>query len=115
MRLESKKYLFDIGRAADLIRDFTAGKTFSEFERNVMLRSAVERQFEIIGEALNQLLKIDADTASQISDYQHIIAFRNILIHGYAEIDNRLVWGVVESKLSTLIDEVESIQTRESE
>ncbi len=74
-----------------------------------MLRSAVERQFEIIGEALNQLLKIAPGTAGEISDYQHIIAFRNILIHGYAEIDNRLVWGVVESKVSILIDEVESL------
>ena len=60
MRLECKKYLFDIERAAGLVRDFTQGKTFAEFGSDLMLRSAVERQFEIIGEALNQLLKIDA-------------------------------------------------------
>ena len=115
MRLESKKYLFDIRRAASLIQDFARGKTFREFETSALLRSAVERQFEIIGEALNQLLKIDAETAGQITDHRHIIAFRNILIHGYAEIDNRLVWGVVESKLSTLINEVESLQNQGNE
>jgi uncharacterized protein with HEPN domain len=109
MQLDSKKYLFDIQRAADLIRNFTRGKTFAEFESDLMLRSAVERQFEIIGEALNQLLKIDAATAGQISNYRHIIAFRNILIHGYAEIDHRLVWGVVESKVSVLVDDVQSV------
>ena len=115
MRLEAKKYLFDIRRAAGLIQDFTGGKTFLEFERSALLRSAVERQFEIIGEALNQLLKLDAETAGQITDHRHIIAFRNILIHGYAEIDNRLVWGVVESKLATLIDEVESLEQQGDE
>ncbi len=115
MQLESKKYLFDIERAAGLIRDFTRGKSFSDFESDLMLRSAVERQFEIIGEALNQLLKIDADTAGEISDYRHIIAFRNILIHGYAEIDNRLVWGVVESKVPILIDEVDELKRRRND
>ena len=74
-----------------------------------MLRSAVERQFEIIGEALSQLAKSDLDTAAKISEYRRIIAFRNILIHGYANVDYRLVWGVVEGQLSVLIDEVQKL------
>ena len=105
--------MFDIELAAGLVRDFTQGKTFAEFGSDLMLRSAVERQFEIIGEALNQLLKIDAETAGQITDYRHIIAFRNILIHGYAQIDHRLVWGVVESNIPILISEVRALLDRE--
>jgi len=54
---------------------------------------------EIVGEALAQLARTDPATAAQISDYQRIIAFRNILIHGYAEIDHRIVWSVLEAKL----------------
>jgi uncharacterized protein with HEPN domain len=73
------------------------------------LRSAVERQFEIIGEALNQLSKIDPDTATAISEHRRIIAFRNILIHGYAEIDHRLVWGILEGKLPGLRKQVEAL------
>jgi uncharacterized protein with HEPN domain len=64
-----------------------------------MLRSAVERQLETVGEALAQLARIDSATASQISEYQRIIAFRNILIHAYAEIDHRIVWNVLKLKL----------------
>lgn len=105
--------MFDIERAAGLVRDFTQGKNFAEFGSDLMLRSAVERQFEIIGEALNQLLKIDAETAGQITDYRHIIAFRNILIHGYAQIDHRLVWGVVELNIPILISEVRALLDRE--
>jgi uncharacterized protein with HEPN domain len=71
-----------------------------------MLRSAVERQFEIIGEALSQLAKADSRCAERISEYRRIIAFRNILIHGYAELDTRLVWGVLEAKLPVLYREV---------
>ena len=110
MGTEAKKYLFDIARAAELVRTFTRGRTFEEFESDPMLRSAVERQFEIVGEALNRLSRIDPETASRIRDHRHIIAFRNILIHGYADIDHRLVWGVVESKLSVLIQDVESMR-----
>jgi len=67
-----------------------------------MLRAATERQFEIIGEALAQLAKRDPAVATGITDYRQIIAFRNILIHGYAEIDDRLVWDIVETKLPKL-------------
>jgi uncharacterized protein with HEPN domain len=106
MRREAKKYLYDIHQAAERITGFTAGKTLADYEGEAMLRSAVERQFEIIGEALAQLAKLDEALASRISEYRRIIAFRNILIHGYAEVDHRLVWDIVESKLPTLRREV---------
>lgn len=106
MRLEARKYLFDIERAAELVARFTAGKEFAEYEQDEMLRSAVERQFEVIGEALAQLARLDDELASRISEHRRIIAFRNILIHGYAEVDSRLVWDVVETRLATLRREV---------
>lgn len=108
MRLESKKYLYDIARAAALAMEFVAGKTFSDYAADAKLRSAVERQLEIVGEALAQLARTDAATASQISEYQRIIAFRNILIHGYAEIDHRIVWNVIERKLPVVRREAEA-------
>jgi uncharacterized protein with HEPN domain len=109
MLLESKKYLFDIKQAADLLADFVRSKSFEDFQEDPMLRSAVERQFELIGEALSQLAKVDHETAERISEYRRIIAFRNILIHGYAQIDHRLVWGVLDSKLPKLCQEVEEL------
>ena len=114
MQLESKKYLFDIKQAAGLLADFTRGKSFADFQGDPMLRSAVERQFEIIGEALTKLAKVDQETAALISEHRRIIAFRNILIHGYAQIDDRLVWGVLDSKLPTLSQEVKKLLEEET-
>lgn len=113
MRLEAKKYLYDVKQAADLLLLFSRGKTFADFTTDPLLRSAVERQFEIIGEALNQLSRIDAETVSAISEHRRIIAFRNILIHGYAEIDHRLVWGILEGKLPELHRQVEVLLTKD--
>ncbi|MDP2660846.1 MAG: DUF86 domain-containing protein [Dehalococcoidia bacterium] len=109
MRLESKKYLYDIAEAARLIADFTAGKAFTQYEGDAMLRSAVERQFEIVGEALAQMARLDEPLAERITEYRRIIAFRNILAHGYTHIDDRIVWDIVESKLSTLQREVAAL------
>lgn len=109
MQLEVKKYLFDIRQACERIGEFTAGKSYSDYQSEAMLRSAVERQFEIVGEALNQMAKLDEAVASRITDHRRIIAFRNILVHAYAQIDDRLVWGVLESNLATLISEVDEL------
>ncbi len=109
MRPEAKKYLFDMAKAAGLITRFTEGKIFADYQGDPMLRSAVERQFEIIGEALAQLARIDEALAERIAEHRRIIAFRNILIHGYAQVDDRLVWDVVESKLPTLQREVAAL------
>jgi uncharacterized protein with HEPN domain len=102
MRIESKKYLYDIAHATALAMEFVAGKNFSDYSSSAMLRSAVDRQLEIVGKALAQLARIDPATASRISGHQRIIAFRNILIHGYTEVDHRVVWSVLDGKLPTL-------------
>ena len=102
MRLEIRKYLFDIQQAAERLARFCKDKTFDDYRGDELLRSGVERQFEIMGEALSQLAKHDPQVAGQINDYRKIIAFRNILIHAYATVDDRIVWGVVVGDLPAL-------------
>ena len=106
MQHEAKRYLYDIAQAAELIAQFTAGKTFADYLQDPMLRAAVERKFEIIGEALAQLAKRDPPTAARVGEHRRIIAFRNILVHGYADVDDRLVWDIIESRLARLRREV---------
>ncbi|MGH9202551.1 MAG: HepT-like ribonuclease domain-containing protein [Vicinamibacterales bacterium] len=109
MQLEAKKYLYDIQQAVALLIQFTAGKTFGDYASDPMFRSAVERQFEIVGEALVQLARLDSDLAARISEHRHIISFRNVLVHRYDDIDERVVWDIVETKLPVLRAEVESL------
>lgn len=112
MQLKSKKYLFDIQQACNRISKYVTGKTFSDYEKDDFLRSAVERQFQIIGEAISQLHRVDAVKAERIPEYKKIVAFRNILIHGYATIENVTVWGVIESDLKPLASAVASMLGR---
>ena len=108
MRLEARKYLRDIQVAAERIERFTRGRGFEQYLAVEMLRSAVERQFSIIGEALSRLDKDSPDVAAAIPDHGRIIAFRNILIHGYAAVDDRIVWGVIENHLASLRNAVDA-------
>jgi uncharacterized protein with HEPN domain len=78
------------------------GKTFADFDRDVVLRSAVERQFEIVGEALSQLARLDKSMAERIPEHRAVIAFRTLLIHGYAVIDRARVWRIVQDDLPRL-------------
>ena len=66
------------------------------------MRSAVERQLQIIGQALSQLAKVDSQIASNAAEPRRIIAFRNILTHGYAAVDYDTVWRLIEDKLPEL-------------
>ncbi len=112
MRVEAKKYLHDISHAADLLTRFVSARSLTDFENDAMLRSAVERQFEIIGEALAQLARLDPALAERVTECRRIIGFRNILIHGYAEVDPRMVWDIIETKLPRLRLEIGEILTR---
>ncbi|MGA2752784.1 MAG: HepT-like ribonuclease domain-containing protein [Terracidiphilus sp.] len=109
MQLEARKYLYDIQEAARNMASFTAGVNFAEYQRSPLLRYAVERAFGIIGEALTWLARVDSTIAATITDFRTIIAFRNILIHDYAQIDDRIVWEIVQFKLPVLIREVAAL------
>ncbi|MEE9295433.1 MAG: HepT-like ribonuclease domain-containing protein [Phycisphaerae bacterium] len=109
MPLEVPKWLEDIRDAGAFILSATSGKTFDGFVTDRLLRQAVERNFEIIGEALSRLTRTDEQTAHRISHAKRIIAFRNILIHGYDHIDLEVVWNVVQNNLPELVAQVESL------
>ena len=81
MKLEARKYLYDIQHALGLLQGFTAGKSFADYQQDDMLRAAVERELAIIGEAMSQLAKTDKLLANRISEYQRIIGFRNVIVH----------------------------------
>ena len=98
MHGDAAKLIWDARQALQRIKRFVARKDFAAYQSDELLRSAVERQFEILGEALNQLSRLDPDMAEKIPELPRIVAFRNILIHGYASVDDRLAWGVVESR-----------------
>ena len=79
MPRNARTYLYDIQSACQVLREFTSNKTLEDYNTDKHLRSAVQRQFEIIGEAINQLYSVDSRTTEAIPKYQIIIAFRNIL------------------------------------
>jgi uncharacterized protein with HEPN domain len=106
MQLETKKLLEDIRQSCEEILAFTDGKTFGDYKQDRLLQSGVERQFEIIGEALNRLVKIDPDVANRVSHCKRIISFRNILIHGYDLVEDAVVWDVIAKDLPLLHSQV---------
>lgn len=74
MRLEARKYLYDIQRAAESIEEFCRGKDFEQYRNDELLQAAVERKFGIIGEALARLNTEDAATARRVPQHRKIIA-----------------------------------------
>jgi uncharacterized protein with HEPN domain len=109
MRPEVRKYLYDMQQACERIAAFVSAKTADDYRGDVLLQSAVERQFQIIGEALSQALKIAPLLAGALSDTKRIIAFRNILVHAYAAVSNDVVWGILGTDLPVLRREVEGL------
>jgi uncharacterized protein with HEPN domain len=68
LRRDPKSLLWDARDAVTAIANMTVGKSFADFDSDLVLRSAVERQFEIVGEALNRLDRLDATLAGRIPD-----------------------------------------------
>lgn len=110
----TSKTLEDIRDAAAFILEATGGKTGDDYAQDRLLRQAVERNFELIGEAMGRLAREDPATTSRIGEHKRIIAFRNVLIHGYDLVDDELVWDTVQQKVPALLAEVEELLKVES-
>jgi uncharacterized protein with HEPN domain len=108
MKLEIKKLLYDIKESIDSIENYLGEKRdFNLYMANKMLRRAVEREFEIIGEAMNRIEKIDSSI--NISSKKQIVSMRNRVIHGYDKIDNEIVWGTIVRHLPKLKEEIKHL------
>ena len=96
-----RKYLYDIQQSIESINEYLGEKRdFFAYEQNKLLRRAVERELEIIGEAVNHLLELDNTIA--IDNARRIVDLRNFVIHGYDKVDNVIIWGVVSKDLPKL-------------
>jgi uncharacterized protein with HEPN domain len=109
MNDEVKKNLIDILQSTEEIQGFTKGMDFQAYRDSPVTQRAVERDFEIIGEALNRIKRIDERVLEDISEHQRIIGFRNILIHGYDMVDEMIVWNAVRNHLPLLEKEIQEL------
>ena len=98
-------YLLDILNSIESIENYLGeDRNFTHYESNKLLRRAVERELEIIGEATNRILKLDVNLA--ISHARRIVDLRNFVIHSYDSIDNVIIWGIVVNDLPLLKEQV---------
>jgi uncharacterized protein with HEPN domain len=106
MENKVKKLLFDILTSVNNIDKYLGNnKKFELYDTNPMLQDAVERNIEIIGEAMSKILVINPELG--ISNSRRIVDARNKIIHGYDEIENTQIWGIIINHLPTLKKEVE--------
>ncbi|MFN4144211.1 MAG: DUF86 domain-containing protein [Runella sp.] len=105
MDIKVKKYLFDILVCINNIESYLGTpKLYENYAANDMLQDAVERNLEIIGEATNQLLKLNPNIA--LSNARRIVDTRNRIIHGYDTIEPVNIWAIIINYLPTLKEEV---------
>lgn len=109
MKTTLKKRLFDVLNACRAIQSFVTNRTFADYEKNHMLRSAVERQFEIIGEALNQAEMDEPDLPSLIPDVRRIVGMRNRIIHSYDSVDDELLWQTIQTHVPALAKRLDKL------
>ena len=109
MNDKTRKLLFDVLDSGRAIQHWRLGRSYAEYLSDRQFRRAVEREFEIIGEALNRLGQEDAGVASQVAELPRIVAFRNRIIHGYDSVDDATVWGVMEKHLPSLVLQAENL------
>ena len=108
MQHNVKMYLSDILKSIESIYEYLGKeRDFNKYESNKLLRRAVERELEIIGEAVNRLLKLDSSIV--ISDAKRIVSLRNWVIHAYDNVDNVIIWGIINKDLPLLEKQVKKL------
>ena len=106
---EPEKYLYDMLSSCEFLLEFTDGRKVDDYINDRPFRSALERELQIIGEALIQLEKLAPEVADKIPEYHNIIGFRHVLVHGYDSLDPATIWNVIEAKLPALTKKIKSL------
>jgi len=103
------KCLYDIKIAVEEIDSFfdTESRDFENYKGNSLLKRAIERNLEIIGEAMSRILKEDPDF--NLENAKRIIGLRNQIIHGYDTVSDESIWGIITNHLPKLKTEVDSL------
>lgn len=108
MQHNVEMYLLDISNSIDSIYEYLGEeRNFKRYESNKLLRRAVEREFEIIGEAVNRIIKLDPDV--NISNSRRIVNLRNWVIHAYDNVDHVIIWGIIDKDLPLLKEQVSNL------
>jgi uncharacterized protein with HEPN domain len=105
------KWLFDIKMSIDEINEFfhNEEKDFFKYKNNIMLKRAVERNLEIIGEAINRIVTRDNSYNDKITNAKSIIGLRNHVIHAYDNISDENIWSILTNHLPKLKIEIENL------
>lgn len=112
MESEIKTWLSDIREAIREINQFLPEKRdFTEFQKDLKTKRAIERNIEIIGEAVNRILQVDSGVS--ISSARKIVDTRNRIIHGYDSVSEEIIWAIVIRDLPLLEKEVDSLLKEE--
>ena len=108
MNIKVKKYLIDVKEAITHIEEFTINvNSFSSYKQNLLIRRAVERELEIIGEAINRILNIEEEI--EIQNSRRIVDLRNRVIHGYDKVDDLAIWSILKTHIPTLKADMERL------
>ena len=106
---EVRKRLLDAYGACEAIHQFIGDVDFATYESDLLLRSAVERQLEIIGEALGQAADENEELEERIPAIPRIVALRNRVIHGYDSVDDEIVWDIVQNNVPALRSQLQDL------
>jgi len=106
---DARKYLSDMLDRASFVRQYMMDKSLEDLSNERPIRSAVERELMVLGEAMYQLHRHFPEMAEQIDSWKKIIHFRHILVHGYDSLNMRVIWEVIQNKLDPLIKQIEAL------
>ncbi len=115
MQPEALKLLEDVRDAGSFVLEATAQSSLAEYLENRLVRQAVERNLQIIGEAMNRLHRMTPEIAARAGEVDRIVAFRNILVHGYDMLDHEIVWQVISDELPGLVERTGALLSEPTE
>jgi uncharacterized protein with HEPN domain len=114
-RRDVRVHLYDVLSAAEAIASFIDGRSAADYRRDLLLRSAVERQFEVLGEALSRAMRAEPLLQERLPAARRAVDFRNVIAHGYDVLSAATVWDIARNELPALVRDVrEELERREA-